>query len=168
MKRILFSLLALLVASVSLYAVTDKYASAAYTSMKSYHGANITEVLMFRTYDNITFSDDVVNFNVSSNPYDSGFGTKYQTWDNLSKIVYYSNGTITGVNAVNTDSRLYRQIGDNLVFSASANLAVFSIDGRMVIANTSVAQGESVSIADLAAGIYVVKANNTTSKIVKK
>ena len=167
MKRILFSLLALLVASVSLYAV-DKYASAAYTSMKSYHGANITEVLMFRTYDNITFSGDVVNFNVSSTPFDAGFSTKYQTWDNLSKIVYFANGVVTGVNAVNTDSRLFRLIGDNLVFSASANLAVFSIDGRMVIANTSVAQGESVSIADLAAGIYVVKANNTTSKIVKK
>jgi hypothetical protein len=167
MKKLLFSIMALLAVFSSAYAYDD--ATATYRAFKVYGVQNdLMFTLLMRSYSSITFTEnsDLVWFNSTNSNYHS----RDVNWNAIDKIVYVSGSEVpTGVSSVNGDAaKLFRQIGNNLVFSASANLAVFSIDGRMVIANTSVAQGESVSIADLAAGIYVVKTNNTTSKIVKR
>lgn len=86
-----------------------------------------------------------------------------------SEVSMWSYSANTGVSSVKVDaSRLFTQAGSELTFKVNANVMVFAVDGRLVVANPTVQAGSVVSLGNLANGVYIIKVNNASYKIVKK
>jgi hypothetical protein len=83
---------------------------------------------------------------------------------NIVKFAYTFDSSVASINA--NAQKPFNKIGDELVFNTAANVALFSIDGRM-ITRQAVQSGSSLSISSLANGVYIVKVNNSSYKIAK-
>jgi hypothetical protein len=88
---------------------------------------------------------------------------------NRSDVANWTYSTASAVSTVKSDAQKpFKQIGNVLSFNANASVMVFGVDGRMVISNPAVIAGSNLSLDALANGIYIVKVNGNSFKIVKK
>ena len=111
----------------------------------------------------ITFSGKTVNVERTD-------GTKYSaTMGEIGRIYIEQSQSIDEVG----------QLGDNLVeylsfdeiainSEAGSMVAVYNLTGAQLLTKRIDAQGEPISIASLPQGIYIVKANEKTTKIIKR
>lgn len=89
---------------------------------------------------------------------------------NLYDVSQYAFGTPTGVKNVSVEGRVSLQ-GDNILFGGVEveKVTVTKLDGSTVNASVSAdANGTTVSLSALPAGVYIVKADNVAIKINKR
>ena len=111
----------------------------------------------------ITFSGKTVNIEQTD-------GTKYSdTMGNISRIYIEQKQSIDNVG----------ELGDNLIeylsfdeiainCEAGSMVAIYNLTGAQLLTKRIDAHGEPISIANLPQGIYIVKANEKTTKIIKR
>lgn len=89
---------------------------------------------------------------------------------NLYDVSRYSFGTPTAIKGVSTSDNISRN-GDDILFGGvdAKKVTVCTLDGSRANATVaSTANGTTVSLTNLPAGVYIVKADNVAIKINKK
>ena len=89
---------------------------------------------------------------------------------NLYDVSQYTFGTSTGISGVNAADNVSRD-GDNIHFGGveANSVTVCTLDGSRVNAAVSAdANGTTVSLSSLPAGVYIVKVDSVAIKISKK
>lgn len=84
----------------------------------------------------------------------------------------YDSSAPTAITDLKTEEETFKFEGNSLLFpflKANDNVSVYSADGSLVLMKTVRKDGEFVmSVSDLNAGVYLVKVNSVTYKILKK
>lgn len=87
------------------------------------------------------------------------------------RFTYSINGEMVGVQSPESKD-LYRNDGEQLTFDAAvsaSSVQLFAEDGKQMPVSLTTANGRaSLSLSSLPAGVYVLKVNGRTSKIVKR
>lgn len=119
-----------------------------------------------------------VAFTFTDNPLIRFVGDKLVVNTNLYEFSYatatvqrYVFGTkTTGINSPVVDGKLFE--GDNITLNllkSGSEVMVFSADGKVVLAGKANSQGvASLSLKNLPMGVYVVKTDSFTTKILKR
>lgn len=88
------------------------------------------------------------------------------------RFQYRVNDHTVGADAPEAAGETFRQEDGNITFDASvpaAAIQLFAEDGKLMPVSLATANGRSVlSLSPLPAGVYVLKVNGQTSKIVKR
>ena len=110
----------------------------------------------------ITFSGKTVNVERTD-------GTKYSdTMGNISRIYIEQKQSIDNVGELGDNLVEYLSFDEIAINSeAGSMVAVYNLTGAQLLTKRIDAQGEPISIANLPQGIYIVKANEKTTKIIK-
>lgn len=92
-------------------------------------------------------------------------------YDLYSVSMYAYGEPSSGINQTTIESKFTR-LGDNIIFNGIDNaekVRIYSVNGTIINANKE-ASGNNVivSLSEIPAGIYIVKANNITVKITKR
>lgn len=91
--------------------------------------------------------------------------------ENLERFTYEKN-TVTGITDLGTDKTVFKFDGEALLFpslKAFSTVSIYSTNGEQILEKTVTQDGEySFSISNLHTGVYMVKVNGLTYKIVKK
>lgn len=86
------------------------------------------------------------------------------------KYFNYENKSTTGIGDVSADGMRYT--GDRIVFSglpANCPIYIYGTGGQLHLKTAADAQGNAVvELSSLSTGVYIVKANNISTKITKK
>ena len=87
-------------------------------------------------------------------------------------LKYVYNETTAGVNDVKANAASVKVVGNELVYSFAAaganSVSLYALDGKMVKHVAAAGQNGSISLAGLQPGVYVCKANGTSTKVVVK
>lgn len=114
------------------------------------------------TRPNVTFQNDSVNIASTS------VTLKYAVAD-VARFTYENVGS--GILSTKNDAT-YRMDGDNLYFTGIATadkISLYTAEGKLLpVKLLSSASGFCLSISGLPSGIYLLKVNGRTAKIVKK
>ena len=91
--------------------------------------------------------------------------------ENMDRITY-GDSDASGIRSIKSDEPIYRWDGEALIFPSlvcNSTVSLYSLNGRMVFTENIKESGEySFSLSNLNAGVYVVKVNNITYKLIKK
>ena len=83
----------------------------------------------------------------------------------------YENTSATAIGEITNDNGL-KVSGDHIDLSglpAGSKVKVYGVDGQLFITETADENGHTtISLANLATGVYIVNANNISTKITKK
>lgn len=111
----------------------------------------------------ITFSGKTVNVERTD-------GTKYSdTMGNISRIYIEQKQSIDNVGELGDNLVEYLSFDEIAINSeAGSMVAVYNLTGAQMLTRRIATQGEPISIASLPQGIYIVKANEKTTKIIKR
>ena len=121
------------------------------------------EIVTLDNLKQITF--DGITVNIEQND-----GTKNSTtMGNINRIYFSDLSSIADVHQ--QDDNLVEYLSaDEIAINANAGSAVsiYSLTGASLLTKRINAQGSAISIANLPKGIYIVKANERTTKIIKR
>ena len=152
MKKLLFmiSLLALTGTATAQHMVVEK------------SGAE-NEVITLGALKQITFNGTTVNIEQTN-------GTKSSaSMGDIERIYFADLSSIADINS--QDENLVTYIStDEIAINCNGGslVAIYSLTGAQLLIRRLDAQGEAISIAGLPQGIYIVKANGRTTKIIKR
>lgn len=109
---------------------------------------------------------------------DEGIGTQNEGGNlvtSYEKYVYfYTSATTTSVSIANEeiDVVIHPNPATKYItlsgFGTRTDIAIFDLLGKQVLTVTDVGEGESISISSLSAGVYMVRANGTSTKLIVK
>ena len=124
-------------------------------------GSN-NEIVSLENLKQITFSGKTVNVERTD-------GTKYSdTMGNISRIYIEQKQSIDNVGELGDNLVEYLSFDEIAINSeAGSMVAVYNLTGAQMLTRRIATQGEPISIASLPQGIYIVKANEKTTKIIK-
>jgi hypothetical protein len=149
----------LLIASLITLATT----AAAQHLVLEKNGAADNEIVTLDNLKQITF--DGITVNIEQND-----GTKNSTtMGNINRIYFSDLSSIADIHQ--QDDNLVEYLSaDEIAINANAGSAVsiYSLTGASLLTKRINAQGSAINIANLPKGIYIVKANERTTKIIKR
>lgn len=125
--------------------------------------ASGNEVFTLENLKQITFDGTTVNIEQSD-------GTKSSaSMGDIERIYFSAPSSIADINA--QDNNLVEYLAhDEIAINSEggSTVAIYSLTGTQLLTRRIGAQGETVSITSLPQGIYIVKANGRTTKIIKR
>ena len=152
MKKLLFmiSLLALTGTATAQHMVVEK------------SGAE-NEVITLGALKQITFNGTTVNIEQTN-------GTKSSaSMGDIERIYFADLSSIADINSQDENLVTYISTDEIAINSNGGSLvAIYNLTGAQLLIRRIDAQGEAISIAGLPQGIYIVKANGRTTKIIKR
>ena len=121
------------------------------------------EVITLGALKQITFNGTTVNIEQTN-------GTKSSaSMGDIERIYFADLSSIADINS--QDENLVTYIStDEIAINCNGGslVAIYSLTGAQLLIRRLDAQGEAISIAGLPQGIYIVKANGRTTKIIKR
>lgn len=122
-----------------------------------------SRVVQLENLKQITFNGTTVNIEQTD-------GTKSSaSMGNIKRIYFDDMSSIADINAQGGDLVEYLSHDDIAINSeAGSTVAIYSLTGAQLLTRRIDTQGEAISIAGLPQGIYIVKANGRTTKIIKR
>ena len=122
-----------------------------------------SRVIQLENLKQITFDGITVNIEQTD-------GTKSSaSMGNIKRIYFDDMSSIADINAQGGDLVEYLSHDDIAINSeAGSTVAIYSLTGAQLLTRRTDTQGEAISIAGLPQGIYIVKANGRTTKIIKR
>lgn len=121
------------------------------------------EVFTLDNLKQITFNGTTVNIEQSNGAKSSA------SMGNIKRIYFDDMSSIADINAQSGDLVEYLSHDDIAINSeAGSMVTVYSLTGAQLLTRRIDTQGEAISIAGLPQGIYIVKANERTTKIIKR
>ena len=152
MKKLLFmiSLLALTGTATAQHMVVEK------------SGAE-NEVITLGALKQITFNGTTVNIEQTN-------GTKSSaSMGDIERIYFADLSSIADINSQEENLVTYISTDEIAINSNGGSLvAIYNLTGAQLLIRRIDTQGEAISIAGLPQGIYIVKANGRTTKIIKR
>ena len=152
MKKLLFmiSLLALTGTATAQHMVVEK------------SGAE-NEVITLGALKQITFNGTTVNIEQTN-------GTKSSaSMGDIERIYFADLSSIADINSQEENLVTYISTDEIAINSNGGSLvAIYNLTGAQLLIRRIDAQGEAINIAGLPQGIYIVKANGRTTKIIKR
>ena len=124
-------------------------------------------------YDNKVFALEnlkQITFNGTTINIEQTDGTKSSAeMGNISRMYFDDLSSIADINS-NGENLVEYLSGDEIAINSEAGsmVAVYNLTGVQLLIKRLDAQGEAISIAGLPQGIYIVKANGRTTKIIKR
>ena len=121
------------------------------------------QVVKLESLRQITFNGTTVNIEQTD-------GTNSSTLMGSIERIYFSDlSSISDINS-NEENLVEYLSGDEIAINSEAGstVAVYNLTGMQLLIRRIDAQGEALSIAGLPQGIYIVKANERTTKIIKR
>ena len=121
------------------------------------------QVVKLESLRQITFDGTTVNIEQTD-------GTKSSTsMGNIGRIYFGDHSSIADINAQSGNPVEYISNDEIAIHSeAGSTVAIYGLTGVQLLTRHIDTQGEAISIAGLPQGIYIVKANGRTTKIIKK
>ena len=121
------------------------------------------KVFSLESLKQITFDDTTVNIEQTD-------GTKSSaSMGDIERIYFGDFSSISDINALSGNLVEYISHDEIAINSeAGSTVAIYNLTGMEMIIRRINAQGETISIAGLPQGIYIVKANEKTTKIIKR
>ena len=121
------------------------------------------EVFTLDNLKQITFNGTTVNIEQTD-------GTKSSAeMGNISRIYFDDMSSIADINPNGENLVEYLSPEEIAINSeAGSTVAIYSLTGAQLLSRRIDTQGETISIAALPQGIYIVKANGRTTKIIKR
>ena len=121
------------------------------------------EVFTLDNLKQITFTGTTVNIEQSNGAKSSA------SMGDIKRIYFDDMSSIADINAQGGDLVEYLSHDDIAINSeAGSMVTVYSLTGAQLLTRRIDTQGETISIAALPQGIYIVKANGRTTKIIKR
>ena len=121
------------------------------------------EVFTLDNLKQITFNGTTVNIEQTDGTQSSA------SMGNIKRIYFDDMSSIADINAQGGDLVEYLSHDDIAINSeAGSTVAIYSLTGAQLLTRRIDTQGEAISIAGLPQGIYIVKANGRTTKIIKR
>ena len=121
------------------------------------------EVFTLDNLKQITFNGTTVNIEQSNGAKSSA------SMGDIKRIYFDDMSSIADINAQGGDLVEYLSHDDIAINSeAGSMVTVYSLTGAQLLTRRIDTQGETISIAALPQGIYIVKANEITTKIIKR
>jgi hypothetical protein len=120
------------------------------------------QVVKLESLRQITFNGTTVNIEQTD-------GTKSSTsMGNIGRIYFGDHSSIADINAQSGNLVEYLSADEITINSeAGSTVVIYGLTGTQLLIRRIDAEGETISIADLPQGIYIVKANGRTTKIIK-
>lgn len=121
------------------------------------------KVITIENLKQITFEGTTVNIEQTD-------GTKSSTsMGNIERIYFGDLSSIADINAQSGNLVEYISNDEIAIHSeAGSMVTIYNLTGAQLLTRRIDAEGETISIADLPQGIYIVKANGRTTKIIKR
>ena len=121
------------------------------------------KVFSLESLKQITFDGTIVNMELND-------GTKSSTSMGNIKRIYFSDlSSIVKMPAQSENFVVYLSTDEIAINSeAGSTVVIYGLTGTQLLTTRIDTQGEAVSIAGLPQGIYIVKANGRTTKIIKR
>ena len=124
---------------------------------------NSNEVILFENLKQITFNGTTVNFEMTDGV------TSCASMDSIERIYFDDLSSIADINAFSNDLIEYISPDEIAINSEAGSTAtIFNLAGVQMMSRRISTRGEAISIAGLSKGIYIVKANEKTIKIIKR
>ncbi len=125
--------------------------------------ASGNEVFTLENLKQITFDGTIVNIEQTDGT------TSSASMGDIERIYFGDHTSIADINAQGGDLVEYLSHDDIAINSeAGSMVTVYSLTGAQLLTRRIDTQGETISIAGLPKGIYIVKANGRTTKIIKR
>ncbi len=121
------------------------------------------QVVKLENLRQITFDGTTVNIEQTD-------GTKSSTsMGNIGRIYFGDHSSIADINAQSGNLVEYISHDEIAINSeAGSTITIYGLTGTQLLTRRIDTQGEAISIAGLPQGIYIVKANGRTTKIIKR
>ena len=121
------------------------------------------EITSLSTLKQMTFNGTTVNIEQTD-------GTKSSaSMGDISRIYFADMSSIADINSQNECLVTYLSSDEIAINSNGGSMvAIYSLTGAQLLTRRIDTQGEAISIAGLPQGIYIVKANERTTKIIKR
>ena len=121
------------------------------------------EVFTLENLKQITFSGTTVNIEQTDGT------TSSASMGSIERIYFSDLSSIADINAQSGNLVEYISFDEIAINSeAGSMVTVYSLTGAQLLTRRIDTQGETISIAALPQGIYIVKANGRTTKIIKR
>ena len=122
-----------------------------------------SQVMKLEDLKQITFNGTTVNIEQTD-------GTKSSaSMGNIGRIYFADLSSIADTNAQSGNLVEYLSADEITIHSeAGSTVVIYGLTGTQLLTRRIDTQGEAVSIAGLPQGIYIVKANGRTTKIIKR
>jgi hypothetical protein len=122
-----------------------------------------SQVMKLEDLKQITFDGTTVNIEQTN-------GTKSSaSMGNIGRIYFGDLSSIADINAQSGNLVEYLSADEITINSeAGSTVVIYGLTGTQLLTRRIDTQGEAVSIAGLPQGIYIVKANGRTTKIIKR
>ena len=122
-----------------------------------------SQMMKLEDLKQITFDGTTVNIEQTN-------GTKSSaSMGNIGRIYFGDLSSIADINAQSGNLVEYLSADEITINSeAGSTVVIYGLTGVQLLTRRIDAQGEAVSIAGLPQGIYIVKANGRTTKIIKR
>ena len=121
------------------------------------------KVFSLESLKQITFDDTTVNIEQTD-------GTKSSaSMGDIERIYFGDFSSISDINALSGNLVEYISHDEIAINSeAGSTITIYGLTGMQLLTRRIDTQGEAISIAGLPQGIYIVKANGCTTKIIKR
>ena len=121
------------------------------------------QVVKLESLRQITFNGTTVNIEQTD-------GTKSSaSMGNIGRIYFGDHSSIADINAQSGNLVEYLSADEIAIHGeAGSTVAIYVLTGVQLLTRRIDTQGETISIAGLPQGIYIVKANGRTTKIIKR
>ena len=94
-----------------------------------------------------------------------GYNNSADVWATTAYAGFLKNDKSTGVSAPKTENSIFSKVTPNQIqLSAMANVNVYNTVGKVVLSNKNT---NLINLSSLGRGVYVVRANNATVKVVR-
>ena len=121
------------------------------------------EVVKLENLKQITFNGTTVNIEQTDG------SMSHASMGSIERIYFSDLSSITDINSQNENFVEYLSADEIAINSeAGSMVAIYSLTGAQLLTRRIEAQGEAISIVGLPQGIYIVKANGRTTKIIKR
>ena len=121
------------------------------------------EIISLSTLKQMTFNGTTVNIEQTD-------GTKSNaSMGDIERIYFADMSSIADINSQNECLVTYLSSDEIAINSNCGSMvAIYSLTGAQLLTRRIDTQGEAISIAGMPQGIYIVKANERTTKIIKR
>ena len=121
------------------------------------------EVLQFDDLKQITFSGTIVNIEQNDGKISNA------SMGDISRIYISDNSSIADIEQLEGNLVEYLSFDEIAINADAGSMAtIYNLTGALIMRKQINSQGEPISIATLPKGIYIVKANEKTTKIIKR
>lgn len=149
---------------ITAFAITG-YSQQTVTHIKVEKNDNSENVMAFEELQRITFNGTTVNIEQKGNN-----GTAAFDMADIARITSYHSSTGISENPTGNQDFVQYVSRDEIAVNvpAGAVINLYSISGSHILTMRQVTDNGTISIASLPKGIYLIKANERTAKIIKR